>query len=1180
MSSRRRGLSAFTKTTLRGIRGSAGRFLAILGIVALGCGFFAGLKMSGPTMRKATDDLYDGTCLYDLRLVSTLGFEDADVARVARMEGVQDVMPARSCDVVARMGGEQLAMRVGSLNVDAAKRARQVDASTILSDDSSYLNRVFLREGRWPEQANECVITADDQGLGVGIGDTVEVLTFAGDNDDALRERTLSVVGTVSSSAYPYTGSYGSTTLGSGKIKMYAFVGDDAFDEDLPYTEVYVRVAGAEREQAGSEAYEAVVGETRDRIDAATDELACARLEDLRSEAQAELDDARAEYEDKRADVERELADAKAELDDGLAELERGERELVDGQREYEEGLQELEDARAQLDEAEGTLEDSRAQLDDADSQLREGQSTWRKGMHDLLKKLGIPTSTSLRDARTRVEEQKKELVEGRAKLEEGIEQATEGERQAQEGIAQLEAGIAQIEEQIALLPEGEQRAMLEAQRDAMLAQLEEAQAGLRQAQETKAKLEEQLKGLPTVKELDQALEGIGKLEKSRTTLEESARKLEDGRRQLAEGEEELEAGKAQLEEGQAEADSAADELASGWAELADGRAEYEDGLDEYESGRREANEKLEDARRKIDDAQKEIDDLELPSIYLLDHSQNEGIAAHDADSKRIDSIANVFPLIFFLVAALVSLTTMTRMVGDDRTEIGTYKALGYGTARIASKYLFYAGAAGVAGATLGILVLSQVLPLIVTSAYSIIYAIPVHPLPLPIDVGIALVSGGLGVGVTLVATYGAVVASLREVPATLMLPRAPVAGKRILLERIGPVWRRLSFLGKVTCRNLFRYKRRFAMTVIGISGCTALLLVGFGLRDAIWDIIDCQFGPIVRYDTTVVFDSDATQDQVESVVRSMQARGDVHNIVRVQQENMHAGATSRDREPTRVQVIVPQSEESIANVVTMVDRLSREPVRMDDDAVVLTEKVATMHGLAVGDEILLYDQDDIGNVVGHGHHLAVTGITENYVGNIVYVGRNAWKAVDANELPFSTVLADSVDSRAARKEYSSWLHGCEGVSTVVFSDETVAMYRDALSVVDMVVVLLIVSAGLLALIVLYNLTNINISERVREIASLKVLGFTRGEVYAYVFREILLLSVIGDALGMVLGTFLETFVATTAETDYVMFGRVIHPMSYVYAFVLTIVFTLLILLLMRRKLDQVDMVESLKSIE
>ena len=1142
-----------------------------MGIVALGCGFYAGLQMCGPDMRSAADELYDGTNLYDIRIVSTLGFTEQDVGRIAAIEGVQSAMPAISCDVMARLGSEQLAVRMSRLDVDAASSAEEQGASVILSSDGNYLNRVFLREGRWPEGPAECVITADKPVAGIGVGDTIDVLYGTVDLDDVLEARNFEVVGTVSSSNYPYTGSFGSTTLGSGMIGEYVYVAPAAFVEDAPFTEMYVRVAGADVYESGSDEYQEAVDEVRDRIEACEDELAQARLADVRAQAQEELDEAFAEYEEERAKAADELADAKRDLDDALEQVRSGSDKYAEGLAEYQDGAsaynKQRDEAQAKLDEAQTKLNDAQtklnaqiAQLEEGESQLANAQAEYDAAVATVLAQTG---AADLAAARAVVEGQQAQVETSTSQLLQGLGAQGIQASTLEEAQTALAQAIAQLE--AAGMPQ-------------------EAVAPLVEAQGTVQQL------LSASVSLEEALQGIAQLEAVKAELDANATALEQGRLQIIAAQETINAGQielnAQREEAVRQLASARDKLLEAAAELADasgeleeGTAEYEDGVAKYDDGNAEALERLADAKDQLADAQREIDELEAPDIYVLDRSQSEGAITYDADTHRIDSIADVFPFVFFLVAALVALTTMTRMVEDDRIEIGTYKALGYSTGRIASKYLIYAGLAGSVGAALGIAALSQVLPFIITSAYSIIYAIPLRHFPLPVDVGISLASGGLGVGVTLLATWLAVVASLREVPASLMLPRAPKSGKRILLERVGVVWRHLSFSWKVTCRNMFRYKKRLAMTVIGISGCTALLLVGFGLHDSIWDIIDGQYGPIIHFDTTVGLDSDATEVDVGNVVEYLEETGEVTGVTRVQQENMQAGL-SRDEETIRVQVVIPQSDDELAQAVTFRDRVSHEPVAFDDDAVVVTEKLALKYGLDVGDTIVLFDQDAIGNITGEGHDMCVTGIAENYVGNLVYLGRASWAAIDDATPVFSTIYASTTEDEGVRREITDALHERDDVSTVIFSDETINLYRNMLSVVDMIVVVLIVSAGLLAFIVLYNLTNINIGERIREIASLKVLGFTRFEVYAYIYREIALLALMGDALGMVLGTYLETFVVTTAEVDYVMFGRTIHSVSYVYAFVLTLVFTGLILAIMRRKLDKVDMVESLKSVD
>lgn len=926
---------AFAKIVRRSIRGSLGRFLAIIGIVALGCGFFAGLQMSGPDMRASADRYYDGTHLWDIRLISTLGFSDDDVQRVRDIEGIADAMPSISTDAMMQMGDEQAAVRIALLP-DGAQDGEQTDEVTVASDDDGYLNRLLLRDGRWPTAEDECVVSADTAAGEPHIGQTIHVLYGTDALDGTLDSREFTVVGTVSSSNYPYTVSFGATTLGSGMIEQYLYAPRDAFAADAAYTEIYATVEGADAHENGSDDYEQAVTRVTDRIERNADDLAATRLDDVKRPLQQELDERRATYETER--------------DAAMAQLEQTAQQL---------------DTAAQLNPVNGQIAAARAQL---------------------------------------------------------------GQQQAQ------------------------------------------------------------------------------------------------------------------------------------------------------------AEQQFADAEAQLADAQAEIDAMEPPELYALDRTQSEGAASYQADSERMDSIADVFPAMFFLVAALVALTTMTRMVENERIEIGTYKALGYGTGTIACKYLAYAGAASVTGAVIGIAVLSQILPYIVMRAYAIIYAVPAPPLPLPIQPGAALLSGGLGVGVTLLCTWFAVVSSLRETPSRLMLPRPPKAGKRILLEHVGPLWRRMSFSWKVTCRNIFRYKRRFLMTLIGISGCTALMLVGFGLHDSIWDIIDNQFGTIQHYNTVVSLDANATDGDLESV-RRMLREHDATELTRVDVQNMQVAGTD-DTDPLSVQVIVPQEASALTDVITFRERVGHTSVAFDDDAVLVTEKAAATLGLHVGDELTLYRQDGMGNATGGGARARITGIVENYVGNMVYVGPEAWRQAAAQddgmdaELAYRTTYAVAPDGQRARDDLSADLREVPHLSTVGFTAISIETYSTMLSSINLIVVVLIVSAAALAFIVLYNLTNINIGERVREIATLKVLGFTRGEVNAYIFREIAILSLVGDLFGLALGTWLEGFVITTVEVDVVMFGRIIHPLSYLYAFLLTLVFSGVVVLAMRGRLDKVDMVESLKSVD
>lgn len=1176
--------SAFNTETLRSITHSLGRFLAIAAIVALGTGFYAGLRMTAPDMKLAADEYFDGTSLMDIRVLSTLGLTDDDIAALRHVEGVEAVMPARETDVMASIDGEQYATRVHSLP-DAARTSDTSDGVHARSDDPDYLNRPLLVRGSWPQKTGECVLSANlVENDAIAVGDTLTITEGVQDVDQTLVTRTYTVTGFVNAPYYATSSSMGETTLGSGSIQQYMYVPESDFSADLPYTEAYLAVRGVANERASSDAYQRLVDEVADRIKALAPEREQARVDQLKSDAQKELDEKRADYERERADAQSQLDDAKRQLDDAAATIAASEQGLADGQAAYDSGASELASrrasAQAQLDDAErqiaegqAQLDAQRPQLDDAAGQLQAARAQWQQGADALAAAWG--------DWQRQSDE-----------LDAGITRAQAGVADAAAGVDRIQKGIDALEEQIKQLDpdkDAQKIAELRAEQDALKAQQQDLRAQMALVQATlddlvnvqKPKLEAaraELQGKQDVLdsskvELEQqqaAYEG------GKAQFDASARKLDQARADLASSRSQAD---AQIAAAQQQLDDAAARLQDGRAQLEQGRADYDSGLAEYEQKKSDADAQLADAERRLDDAQKQIDDLERPEWLVMDRTANYGAASFEADADRVDSIAAVFPFIFFLVAALVALTTMTRMVEEEeRALIGTFKALGYRRTRIASKYLAYAAAASGIGSILGILALSQVLPAVIMKAYGIIYFVPELPLPLPVDPGFAGLAAGLGVGVTLFATWAAVAATLRERPAQLMLPRAPKAGKRIVLERIGPLWRHLSFSWKVTFRNLFRYKKRFVMTVIGIAGCTALLLTGLGLSNAINDIIDKQFGEITKYNAVVTLADDLSSEEQRRIDDLLDDGSLVTAHTLVMRQNMLAGGP--DEQDKRMELVVPEDPASFDRFVALNTRVGHHPVKLDDDGLVLTEKLAAELGVRAGDAVTLTEQDAIGNATGTSYEATVTGIVENYVYHYAYMGPALYEQLMGKAPDYRTVLAVTTSDPDLRVQFSNDLLAAGGVKTVAYNDETIDAYRDMMSSVNMIVVVLVTAAAALAFIVLYNLTNINITERMREIATLKVLGFTPREMNAYIFREIFLLAAIGCAVGLVLGVWMEGFVVVTAEVDQIMFGRAIHPTSFLLAFLLTMLFTVLVMLAMRGKLRRIDMVESLKSNE
>lgn len=1114
--------------TLRSIHTTFSRFLAIVAIVALGTGFFAGLMMTGPDMRQAMDTYYDDNHVWDIRLISTLGFSNDDIHQFDDVEGVRACMPNHTVDAIARMNDTQVAVRVSSFDTHMAQQF--IDEHAYAAKDSSFdfLNRFQLVTGRLPQSPDECLAAAYAPHAQLSEGDIVDITSANEDLDKIFSTRHLRVVGTITSPLYPYTRSFGSTTIGSGSIDQYIFVPTSTFQQDFPYTELYISVEGADSVQSNSDAYKNIVGATKERLEAQKDRMSVFRQHEVQELAQSKLDEKKTEFEQQKNE-------AFEKLEAGESELARKHSKLQESWRKYTQGTSKLKASRE-------AFESQKAASQNKLSQAQTRLATQEETLISTLRAQGMDVST-LAQVQIVLESRLQALKE--KQNQQNVDNRVVGENSSERLPEHIRSNSKQ---QLATL--GDSRQSIQHNKTRVI--LATAREHVSTSYDEIQRVQQQLAGV------QQLLAAKAKLQDERAVAD---KKLTHAEQELAQAQAKLDASYVRLQEGQ---------------------KKYDEGARVLAQRKQELDDKFATVQKQLDDAQETIDTTDLPDMYILDRSQHEGAAIYHADTERMDALARVFPFMFFLVAALVSLTTMTRMVEDERILIGTYKALGYSTIQIATKYLVYALLAAGIGSVLGVGVLCQVLPLIIMKAYSVIYAIPLLPPLLPIKADVAVFSAGLGIGITLIATICSVLSSLREQPAPLMLPRAPKAGKRILLERIRPLWRRISFSWKVTLRNLFLYKKRLFMTVIGIAGCTALLLVGFGLHDAIWDIINKQYVDITHYQMTVGLNDHANDLDVQHVKDVLNQHPEIEHIDRVHTAHMAAKGEDDALSSTHVDVVVPQSLDIFNKSITLKNRISGKQVPFDESSVVISEKLATLHHLRVGDTLVLFDRDKVGNSVGAGHKLTITGICENYVGTTIYIAPTIFAKISSSPVMYETLFIQAPDLKPGEQQQNiaSELHSCDDVSLVAFSDETISLYRNMISVVDYVVAVLIISAVLLAFIVLYNLTNINIEERLREIASLKVLGFTKREIYAYIFREVFLLSLLGDVFGLGVGVYLERFVVATAEVDYVMFSRTIHLESFVIAFVLTLVFTGLILLVMTPKLNRIDMVESLKSVD
>ena len=884
------------------------------------------------------------------------------------------------------------------------------------------------------------------------------------------------------------------------------------------------------------------------------------------------------------AAAEKEIADNEAKLIEGEAAIAVAEKEIAENEAAIlagEEALKAAEDeiaAKEQelipLEQALGEAKEKVAALDEGWQQYEAALANldvMKQQLSELEQLIGEGTATEEQVAeaeqlRTTITQTERELAVQRIQLEamEAMrpvaEAIIEKEGEIVSGREQIEAGKAEIASQRSALEEG--RRQLEAGKAEIISQKAALEEGRRQLETGKSELVSQKAAL----------------EEGRHQLEAGKSELEKQRRVLAEGEAVLQASYLQLVDGETA-------YKSGWAQIADGEAQIaeayslirkneqklSDGWKDYEDGKKEAREKIEDAEVKIQDAKDEIADIEKPVWYIYDRDDNKDYSGYSDNADRMGAIGKVFPILFFLVAALVSLTTMTRMVEEQRMQIGTLKALGYSKFSIAGKYIGYALMATLGGSLVGILIGQKIFPYIIVTAYKIIY-FHIPDVVIPYNIGYAVMASVAAVACTMLATVSACHRALMAQPANLMRPEAPQGGKRILLERIPWIWMNLNFTWKSTFRNLLRYKKRFFMTVFGIGGCMALMLVGYGLKDSIMDVARLQFRKIQTYDLMAIIDEDISPSEKAALDGQLEKDSRISDYMDgyMRLTEMRSGDSKKD-----VYLYVPSELDKMDAFVTFNSRTTGERWQMDENSVILTEKAAKDMNISVGDEVELKLDDD------HTITAQITDICENYLSHYLYMSPQMYKSLLGEEIEYNCIFASVTEEaedqvNAIGEEFLK----SDSVLTVSYTNSMESDLEDMLGVLDSVIIVLIVSAGMLAFVVLYNLNNININERKRELATLKVLGFYDMEVGAYVYRENILLTIIGAGVGVVLGKILHLFIVETVEVEQTMFGRNITLNSYLLAIAFTILFSVIVNGVMYFKLKKIDMVESLKSVE
>ena len=1198
--------SAMQKDFWREVGHTKSRFFSIMILVALSVAFLSGLKATAPDMKHTGDDYLDSLHLADFQVLSTLGLTDEDIDALKEQEDIENAEGEYVLDAFAAAGGSETVVKILSLSEQG------------ISD-------VLLREGRMPARADECVV---EEGmlslLDIAIGDTI-TLTPGSKMEDALAGDTYTVVGTVRSPVY-ISVERGTSTIGSGTARAYLYLPRDAFALDY-YTAAYVRVSGAAAMTAFYDDYDDYIDDVIDSLEDFADARAQLRHDELVEEAteklddaQKELDEAKAEADEKLGDAEKELKDARKKLDDGWRDYRDGQQELADsrvklddakaelenGEQEYKDGLAEYEEAVAEYEKGLAEYEDGRKKYEQSQQQLNAGAQELAEGKKQLdegqkqLDALGSTVTGALDGTGSPYEGKPDQLIEDLGKGDQTAAATTDA---ALDGMrAQLSAGIAQAQStidtlngQIAQLSAALQNpALSDEERAGYEKGLAEAQAGLAQAEAQKAQMEQQLAQLKDV--------NSGSIAQSKQQLDKGQAAYSSGRAELAAGSRELAAGKKQLDEAKAELDDvpaqlqeakqklsdARKELDDGWKEYYDGEEKYADGkqelaeaytelqsgekdyragLREYEDGKAEADEKIADAQAKIADARRKVADIESCEWYLFGRSYNPGYTGFGQDAERMANLASVFPVIFFLVAALVCLTTMTRMVEEQRVQIGALKALGYSRLSISRKYIGYGLLPSLVGGVLGLVIGYILFPKMIFTAYQIMYQMPDIELHAYTD--ISLFSVLAAVACTTVATLWACLATLRETPASLMRPRTPKAGKRVFLEYIKPLWKRMSFIHKVTARNLFRYQKRFWMTVIGIGGCTALIIAGFGMRSSLLFTMSRQYDELFHYSAQVTLADNALPEERAAVEDFLAGDSRVVNYIPCAASSATVVTPSYS---TTAYVEVMASDE-IGKVVDLFDYKSGDPITMGDEGVYIDQKLSELLKVSVGDTFFL-DGDVRGDVT-------VAGIYEHYTGHFIYMTPDYYgNALHADGEPNAYLLNFTSDDTDTCNAIFEKLLDMSGVATTSRMRDTQDTYMHSMERVDFVVVIIILAAAALAMVVLFNLSNINITERQRELATIKLLGFYDREVSAYVYRENIVLTVFGILIGCFMGHWLHIYLVRSTEIDLMMFGRQTKATAYLYAAILTTIFSFLVNVLAHFRMKKIDMVESLKSAE
>ena len=1162
---------------LRTVKKTQSRFFSIIAIVALGVSFFTGMNATAPDMYETMLDYAKTSNMADIQIISTAGLTDNDVAVIQSINGVEAAVGEKFVDGVVKVNGAPISDTDGS---ELTVRALPLDLTKLANNNAGYEDRTFMNrpqliEGSWPSSPNQCLVdesslsTPDEFKIG-------SVISIEGENKDltkSLQHQEFTIVGIIRSPLYiSYERGY--TTIGTGKLGTFVYIPSENFLDDY-YSVMYVKIAGSDNYDPYSKAYDSFVGQYIDYIDSISQEMLSNRVGSLKAQYSTEVANAEIEYAQAKTDTEAKLASAEKQMNEILDMAENGEQKLLEYKQQYNEKAQEASNAidsgkfehstqYAQWEAKMQEYNETKAML----KQYANAEQEYNNAKTELnVAKLQVESMASTVDYLSDLIVTTRSAVDSfNATQDSGVDGMLD--RFAQSGLVGQEVDqiVSAIKTMTAVGTAEEMIAYMEPQLQTMEVKLAAAKKDLADAKTTLAQKEVELK---------QAEQMIAQLKQAEAQMESAEQQLAEAEKQLTNAGYDIQFGELEVLTQLSDMKNQIN-LYEQSVMIAKEKASTIEA--DFRAAKQNAEEQLESARLQLEDAKQFLLNLDSAKWTVSDRGDALlGFADYAEVAERTAALSAIFPWFFFLVAALVCLNTMTRMIEEDRTRLGTFKALGLTDIEIMSKYIIYALLASLIGSVGGSIFGSAFFPFAATTGFQILFDMPTIILSYRFSYGITGIL--ISVIITVFAAYYTCYKSLAVVPSTLMRSKAPVSGKKIALENLPFIWSRLNFTWKVTLRNVFRNMKRFVMATLGVMGCTALLVAGFGLNDSINTTMDKQFTSddrIWSYDMQIVLNG-----SYDTTVAECQAYNTVKSNALIKDATLSYmkvfNAVNEDGELREAYILVPEEASALGNYISLRERGKNTQHLLSDNGAIITEKLAKDMGVKPGEYITIEIAED------QKVSIPVAAITENYAFHYIYLSKALYANIFGSNPRYNYIAANlAIDniSNEQKVQLTKDLLDEYEISAVAFTDQIQDSFANILDSIEYIVIILIVSAGLLAFIVLYNLSIINITERIKEIATLKVLGFDDGEVSAYIFRENVILSIIGMTEGVVAGILLHKLVLHMAEVDIVMYGRDIYFASFIYALAMAFGFSMFVNVVLHKKLQKVDMVESLKSIE